>query len=457
MKRYYILISVLILFLSCTKETTPLLDFTINEADISKIELRADHKTLVPNGISKMQFYPIVYAKKNVVAYARDNAGAFETQNTESEFIVPADLIPPGMVRIYDGDGKELPDHTFATNSMPAGTELNFYAKGGNVQSEALTVTIRPLPDESYDSIIVPVIFHLLLPPPTAAPSYEVSSAFLQEQLDQVSRIMNREVTSDPNAGNAKIRFQLALFDPNGLRLAEPGKNIQNISAADLTAMGTSSDLVNGYKAYILRLKKQLIWDPNKYLNIWLGKYTNSTATLGGKSYQYATPSVMHSSFPLTSIPGLKGIKTQDHFTVDDVTDCLQAGIIMNLKTLFNPNTQGANEFSLATPIAGHFGVLETWNDRYRDLNADGDNDYCPDTYNYDYYANLTVFKHNKLYQQPANDPNRPLEYFTSFNIMDYYSRKNSISVDQVNRMRKVLEQCPSRWSYKSNWAFTGN
>ena len=89
-------------------------------------------------------------------------------------------------------------------------------------------------------------------------------------------------------------------------------------------------------------------------------------------------------------------------------------------------------------------------------MNADGDSDYCPDTYSFDYGYYPTVFKGNNLDGQPENDPTRPMEYFTSFNVLDMYSYKNSLSIDQVKRVRMVLKQCPSRWAYKSNWAFTG-
>ena len=92
----------------------------------------------------------------------------------------------------------------------------------------------------------------------------------------------------------------------------------------------------------------------------------------------------------------------------------------------------------------------------YEYLNEDGDSDYCPDTYSFDYGFYPSVFKANNLDGQPENDPTRPLEYFTSFNVMDMYSYKNSLSVDQVKRLRMVLQQCPSRWAYKSDWAFTG-
>ena len=46
--------------------------------------------------------------------------------------------------------------------------------------------------------------------------------------------------------------------------------------------------------------------------------------------------------------------------------------------------------------------------------------------------------------------------YFTSYNVMDRYSYKNSISRDQIKRIRMHLERCPSRWMYKSKFAFTG-
>ena len=39
---------------------------------------------------------------------------------------------------------------------------------------------------------------------------------------------------------------------------------------------------------------------------------------------------------------------------------------------------------------------------------------------------------------------------------MDGYSYKNSVSVDQVRRLRTVLDRCPSRWMYKSRFATTG-
>lgn len=167
-------------------------------------------------------------------------------------------------------------------------------------------------------------------------------------------------------------------------------------------------------------------------------------------------PTVMHSDYDLASIPGVE-MEHKDSFTLDDVENCLEVGLMVNMTALYKPtNVQGKNEFSLATPIAEYLGILQTRCDLYKYLNEDGDSDYCPDTYSFDYGFYPSVFKGNNLDGQPENDPTRPMEYFTSFNVMDMYSYKNSLSVDQVKRLRMVLKQCPSRWAYKSDWAFTG-
>ena len=61
--------------------------------------------------------------------------------------------------------------------------------------------------------------------------------------------------------------------------MQEPGKNVENITAADFTVMGTSSTKTTQYSAYILANSKRIIWDPNKYMNIWIAKFTMSTST----------------------------------------------------------------------------------------------------------------------------------------------------------------------------------
>lgn len=457
--RYIIVFLFATLFFSaCEKEESVILDLNILPDEISRIELRGDHKTLVPNGVNEMGFHTFVYGKRKVMSYGRDaDTKEFYGEEIEEEFLIPADQLPAGYIKVYDRNGKVLEGNSYSTTTDAPGTVLQFYAKGGNLESNRLDITIRELPDESYEEIVVPVVFHILVPPATAAPSYDVSVEYLEEQLQRVTDAFNRKITTDPNAGNAKVVFKLATYDQSGLRMQEPGKNIENITAADFTAMGTSSTKTTQYLAYILAKSKRIIWDPNKYMNIWVAKFSTSTSTTGTTtSYRMLAPTVMHSDYELSSIPGVT-MKHKDSFTLSDVKDCLEVGFMLNLNALLSPTTvQGKNEFSLATPVAEYFGILQTRCDKYNKLNPDGDSDYCPDTYSFDYGYYPTVFKGNNLDGQPENDPTRPMEYFTSFNVLDMYSYKNSLSVDQVKRLRMVLKQCPSRWAYKSNWAFTG-
>lgn len=457
--RYIIVFLFATLFFSaCEKEESVILDLNISPDEISRIELRGDHKTLVPNGVNEMGFHTFVYGKRKVMSYGRDtDTKEFYGEEIEEEFLIPADQLPAGYIKVYDRNGKVLEGNSYSTTTDAPGTVLQFYAKGGNLESNRLDITIRELPDESYEEIVVPVVFHILVPPATAAPSYDVSVEYLEEQLQRVTDAFNRKITTDPNGGNAKVVFKLATYDQSGLRMQEPGKNIENITAADFTAMGTSSTKTTQYMAYILAKAKRIIWDPNKYMNIWVAKFTTSTSTTGTTtSYRMLAPTVMHSDYELSSIPGVT-MKHKDSFTLSDVKDCLEVGFMLNLNALLSPTTvQGKNEFSLATPVAEYFGILQTRCDKYNKLNPDGDSDYCPDTYSFDYGYYPTVFKGNNLDGQPENDPTRPMEYFTSFNVLDMYSYKNSLSVDQVKRLRMVLEQCPSRWAYKSKWAFTG-
>lgn len=438
---------------SCKKEAFEIYDLKVKPEEITSIELRADHKTLIPNGVCKMEFHPRVYAKRTVKSYVKEGS-EFLVKEESVEFLVPDDQLPHGVVKIYDASGKELQENVFSTSTGIPNTQLQFYAQAGNIKSNTLTITLREIPNENYQEIVIPVIFHLLQPPATSSPEYNFTQQFLEEQLERASAIFNRQITTDPNGGNAKIRFRLAEYNPAGSKLVQPGLNIVNISVADFTAMGTSSTKRTQYEAYILANKKNIIWDPNRYLNIWLTKFSTSyTASGSNTAHTYLPPRLIHPSFAGKTIPGLT-LTSKNSISVDEVTDIKQVGIMVNIRGLTMPSSvQGTgNEYTLAYSLGLYLGLLETNSTNTTTL-INGDNDYCPDTYTYYYAKNASVYKSNMHNDKPATPVE---EYFTSYNVMDMYSRKNSISADQAKRVRDVLEKCPDRWAYKSSWAFTG-
>ena len=59
----------MLFFSSCEKEKSVIFDLNILPDEISRIELRADHKMLVPNGVSQMGFHTFVYGKRTVMSY----------------------------------------------------------------------------------------------------------------------------------------------------------------------------------------------------------------------------------------------------------------------------------------------------------------------------------------------------------------------------------------------------
>ncbi|MCQ4872036.1 hypothetical protein [Butyricimonas paravirosa] len=438
------------LFCACEKEKTTILDLGATKDEISRIELRADHKTLIPDGISKMEFYTFVYGKKKVQSYYKDDEGEYVSEEVEKEYLIPNDILPKDYVKVLDMAGNEIDNGLYSTTTDAPGTVLDFYAKAGSIESNKISVTIRSLSEDSYEEIVIPVIFHLLLPPASSGPTYDVSKEYLEQVLQEMNDVFNKRMTTDPNGGNAKVTFKLAAYDQAGVRLQEPGKHVVELSTSNMSLIkeyADDDDMDIAYNKFIVRYKSAFVWDPNKYLNVWIAKYTDE-GYYDPLPYQYKFPTVMHSDYALESIPGLGNITTKDDFNYVDVKDCLEVGIMINYTSFLTPS----DNFSFAGIVGGYYGLYFTDQDESNDW-VDGDNDYCPDTYYYYSGYSSSIFKNTRLYRE---DVDAEYEWFTSFNVMDAYSRNNSISVDQASRLRKVMKQCPSRWAYKSDWAFTG-
>jgi len=438
MKRICYTVATGILFLYACKPTeTELFENKIQNDEVKLIRLSADHNLLLPDAPAQMEFRCAAYGIKDVKKLVKTVAGSVVTYTEEIKqdtFLIPKDRIAPDFIKVYHEGGVLVKDNVYQTTDQQLRT-ITFYAQAGNLKSEPLKVTIRPLQDtESMPEIVFPVMFHLMVPPPSNKPAYSITSAQLQEKLDRLNVIFNRQRTTNPNGGNAKIVFKLAEFDRAGKRLKAKGQETINV-AAGLTDVQ--------YKQLINTTK---IWDPNKYLNIYVAKFADNWTSSGALSYIAEAPKVILSS--AATIPGLTTTPVAA-YSETDVKDFSEAAILLNYGEFFNPALWVSNNpLELATVI-GYFFGLKTNKASFNDSNVvNGDTDYCADTYMYqENTPNFSIYK--TAYKSD--------DKFTSFNIMTDYSRKNSVTVDQVKRIRKVLESCPSRWSYKSNWAFTGN
>ena len=430
-----VLLLLMVWFCACSPENTEILDLSSSVDDIKLIKLRADHKMLLPDGIAQMEFHVLAYGAQEFTTYEIEEVEGqdqYVIGTSRDTFEIPLDRLPEGCIKVYDDAGREVKDMIYSTTDRNK-REITFYAKAGNVQSNSLTIQIRDLPEMDYEEIVVPVIFHVMVPPPSIGPAYSVSSEELQKRLDHLNDIFNRRATSDPNGGNAKIIFKLAEYDPSGRLLLEKGKN-----KVELAEEMSKSD----YEDYI---NSKLIWDPARYLNVWLAKYSTSSSV--SNTYSVSAPEVILEGYE--SIPGLK-MQVVSDYSASDVENYTDVGMMINIRDFFA--TDGKSYFDLSLVFGLYYGLLYTDQDDNNTF-VNGDNDYCPDTYAYYSGYSSGIYKNNRLYRE---DVDAEYEWFTSFNIMDNYSRRNSITVNQAERIRMIVERCPSRWAYKSSWAFTG-
>ena len=213
----------------------------------------------------------------------------------------------------------------------------------------------------------IPVIVHVIYGATnTAIGTYpNLSSAQINSQI----KILNNDFAGlGLNVGNlaatafsavgavdCKISFCLAQLDTNGNYLVEPG--IERISYvtkgwSNPNSFNTSAS----FQSYIDGVvKPNTIWDPTRYLNIWLTDHNNFVDILGFATFPTGT--------------GLVGIFNGNGTATTDGVYCW-SNVFGNVGTLDPVYNQGRT----ATHEVGHWlGLRHTWGD------ATCGDDYCAD------------------------------------------------------------------------------
>jgi len=189
------------------------------------------------------------------------------------------------------------------------------------------------------------------------ATSYNLSQAQINSQTTVLNNDYagtNSDISQVPSAfvpvkaGNCNITFCMALKDPSGNTLSEPGIDRINRNTKGWSAPPYSSTYIDA------TIKPNSIWDPTKYLNIW-------SCNLSGGLLGYAT-------FPAGST--LAGIPSTGSSTTD--------GVVLLGSALGNTGYQSIPAYSKGrsgTHEVGHWlGLRHIW--------GDGNclTDYCTDT-----------------------------------------------------------------------------
>lgn len=423
---------------SCTGDDLEYVyDTEVDAGNVKFIKLRADHRTLLPTGRATMRFYAEAYNILELPDYTPTMDGdsvIYKPHVVRDTSLIPQSMLPEGLVRLYDDQGNEYPDFTYSTTDKTPRT-VRFHLQAGELRSDEVSVDIRPLPDTTqWRDIEVPIIFHVLNPTEqVGVAQITITESDIDKCIDRLNQVFAGQASTDPNGWNTHITFSPALYDNDGAKLTHPGYHAVTVSSK--TAITDDE----GYQNYVME-HKELIFDYTRFLNVWVVNNKKGSSSIA------SAPNVIdNDEHP---IPGL----TPGTIDAEFPQKATDVGLFVNMSYMINPNQQ-TDHYEFASTVARHLGLLPTM--AYRSLGTtnmvDGDTDYCNDT---PYYWNLTqsVFKNNAESTKPGSGT----MYFTSYNVMDSYSYKNSITADQCARLQLVLEHCPSRWYWKSRFAFTG-
>jgi hypothetical protein len=154
-----------------------------------------------------------------------------------------------------------------------------------------------------------------------------------------------------PAQGKMRINFCLAVVNPTGGVLAEPGIDRINRVAKGWSASPYSQTYIDA------TIKPNSIWDPNRYLNIWV-------CALGNSLLGYAT-------FPNPGASGLSGLSSPYGSTTTD-------GVVILNTSFGSVGTAVSGAYNLGrttTHEVGHWaGLRHIWGD------GTCATDYCNDT-----------------------------------------------------------------------------
>ncbi len=267
-------------------------------------------------------------------------------------------------------------------------------------------------------SYTMPIIFHIVYDDSTDGSN--VTQALIRQQILQLNKdYANLSNSPYAVAASTGVQFVFAQKDPSGANLAQPGIERINRSTKGWTAPGTKGWTRDYIAATI---KPATIWNPEKYINVWLVPAMNNGGT--GKLLGFST-------FPLSST--LAGLATTDPET------STTAGIVIDHATvgsLFLPQAceTGWGKGKTLSHEMGHFlGLRHIWGD------GTCATDYVDDTPTQE-DANSGIPVHPKPDACGTAD-----EMFE--NYMDYSDDEtlNTFTAGQVDRMQTVMLNSPRR------------
>jgi len=457
MKNKYLYILLLLITIGAC---TPLLDEIndINQIDLKLIDsvvIVPNHNQLIADGRSTIDLRPRIFFKKNgeviqvVDSRLKDEWFEYTNLNTNSK-----------ITRFFSTKDLTLAGKTIAVKVKITQT---------GIESKSFTFKVVS-PTVVTDSIEVPVIFHVCQTKDDIDKYGGVlSTTRIIALFNKMNGIFNRENDSKYPVGvNAKIKFKLALYNPSGVLLQEPG--INRTITDSINAFPNTGQTPDVYDKYIF--DNNLLWPSNKYLNIWLiserisREIPSSTPGQSGTTINFTT-TLSDKFVPKYSLEGSNSNGLQGFSLINYNSQTLlpqDVGVIYKIQLLNSTNKNLIyfdRDIDFVYYLGRFFGLLPTYNTSTSTPLPIG-TDYCNDTFNYNINSkyNISGDRDNKLfYKQISITDGMDINsfYFLSENIMDDISGVHTaISQDQYSRILWTLKNVVGR-QWNSKFALTGN
>ncbi|TCC94659.1 hypothetical protein EZ444_16805 [Pedobacter hiemivivus] len=414
------IISTVVCFSGCKQSEFDYKMVEFNAEDVNSIVFSAGTNMLIADGKATLKF--IVETYKDV----KKSDGSVVKQLFDYR------KLPVGTVKIYEETTNKEIGLTFNTSTAVAGSKLRFYAQVGNIKSPVKEVTIRATPPV-LPTLYVDVIFHVWELNPTNV-AYDLSSfqptnySDIVNGLKIMNDIINNKVGNAPNGAAANIEFRLAAKNVAGQTLQFPGYD-RIVYSDEIKVTPTAPTIVLAdFVDYINKNTAKFIWNPKTYLNVNIFPYGSSSGAgnLAPAKQLAAGPGEI-------LIPGVTAIATN----ADDFVTTFQAATVFMPNTVYRPGFE--RRIEIFNSIGSFYGLFSTYFAAGRLYS-----DFCQDTPEYvgtgsDLTTNIqTAINGEKFFLENAMDDNR------------YPSAHNSITLDQVNRMRSVMLRCPGRMNSKT-------
>ncbi|RZK63258.1 MAG: T9SS type A sorting domain-containing protein [Hymenobacter sp.] len=282
----------------------------------------------------------------------------------------------------------------------------------------------------------LPVVVHVINDGEAVGVGTNLSQAQVQSQIDVLNedyRNLNADGNNQavvpgvfqPLRGDAQVQFQLALRNPSGNAMAEPGIDRINRTAKGFAAGPYMEDYIDR------TIKPQTYWNPEQYINIWVmnlgggllgyAQFPDNTANLGGLS-------------PLGGLASTDGVVILYYAfgsRAKNPTGTYNAPVPPGQPVPANPYDRGR---TLTHEIGHYLSLRHIWGDDDQDPDVCSQSDYVGDTPNQALWnGGCPAFPHVTCANGPSGD--------MFMNYMDYVNDACMalFSKGQVDRIQALM------------------